>query len=192
MTVTEVISPQSELVTTLTEFSLNFYIMFESLKVSLAVDIDRAFEEAITKQIDRLREEINKDIDDLSKRVAGVEKSQQDCAQKQDNIMKNQNDFEHSLKDYKQQNEGEEKKSLLLVIKNLPEWEGEDALGLVNSVIKDGIKLPDVSVTEVERKKSYREGYPGVVIATCASRDDKRQIMSNKSSLKDSTHYQRR
>ncbi len=192
MTVTEVISPQSELVTTLTEFSLNFYIMFESLKVSLAVDIDRAFEEAITKQIDRLREEINKDIDDLSKRVAGVEKSQQDCAQKQDNIMKKQNDFEHSLKDYKQHNEREEKKSLLLVIKNLPEREGEDALGLVNSVIKDDIKLPDVSVTEVERKKSYREGYPGVVIATCASRDDKRQIMSNKSSLKDSTHYQRR
>ncbi len=70
------------------------------------------------------------------------------------------------------------------MIKNLPEGEGEDTLGLVNSVIKD------VSVTEVARKKSYREGYPGVVIAICASRDDKRKIMSNKSSLKDSTQYQ--
>ncbi len=42
--------------------------------------------------------------------MAGVEKCQQDCAQKQDNIMKKQNDFEHSLKDYKQQNEVEDKK----------------------------------------------------------------------------------
>ncbi len=88
MTVTEAISPQSELVRTLTEFSLNFDKTFESLKVSLAVDIDRAVNDAITKQIDRLREEIRKDIDDLSKHVAGVEKSQQDCAQKQDNFMK--------------------------------------------------------------------------------------------------------
>ncbi len=152
VTVTEAISPQSELDTTLTEFSLNFDKMLESLKVSLAVDIDRAVEEAITKQIDRLREEIRKDIDDLSKHVAGVEKSQRDCAQTQDNIMKKQNDFEHSLKDYKQQNEVEEKKALLLVITNLPEREGEDTLGLVNSVIKDGIKLPGVSVTEAECK----------------------------------------
>ncbi len=94
------------------------------------------------------------------------------------------------MKDYKQQSEVERKKALLLVIQNLPEREGEDALGLVNSVIKDGIKLPDVSVTEVEHKIFFREGYPGVVITTCASRDDKRHIMSNKSSLKDSTQYQ--
>ncbi len=56
-------------------------------------------------------------------------------------------------------------------------------------LIKDGIELEDIEVESAERKKSHRDNIPGVVIATCKSQEDQKQVMDKKSSLKDSDDY---
>ncbi len=56
----------------------------------------------------------------------------------------------------------------------------------VNAVIREGIRLPETKVVNAERKKSYKRGQPGLVIAKCASKDAKQLIMESKARLKDS------
>ncbi len=76
--------------------------------------------------------------------------------------------------------------SLLIIVKNLPEKTNENVVNLVNSVIRESIKLKDIKVTEAVRKKSFRHDYPGVIDAKCVSVEEKRKIMSMKSELRNS------
>ncbi len=71
-----------------------------------------------------------------------------------------------------QQNDDGVNKTVPLVICNLPEEAGEAVVDKVNVLIKDGVELEDVKVESAERKNSYRDNIPGVVIATCKSQDD--------------------
>ena len=59
----------------------------------------------------------------------------------------------------------------------------------MNTLIKDGLKLRDVEVKAAERKKSYNEDIPGVVIAKLQSVEDKRKILASKSGLRHSRVY---
>ena len=73
----------------------------------------------------------------------------------------------------------------------LPVSENERVVNKVNDMLRDGLKIRDVTVATAVRKGSGRENRPGVVIATCKSVDDKKKIMSNKRALKDSRHYEK-
>ena len=79
--------------------------------------------------------------------------------------------------------------SLSIVLRHLPEEAGEDITQRVNSLIQDGVKLQQLQVDSAERKKSYRDNVPGVVIAKCKSTTDKNNIMKHKSALKHSDQY---
>jgi hypothetical protein len=77
-----------------------------------------------------------------------------------------------------------------IVIRNLRERVGENTSESVNTFIKDGLKLANVKVIKAERKSTHGDGRrPGIVVATCKSNDDKRQIMISKRQLKDSEVY---
>ena len=54
----------------------------------------------------------------------------------------------------------------------------------MDTLIKDDLKLRDVVVKSTERKKSYNEGIPGVVIAKLQSVEDKRKILASTSVLR--------
>ena len=76
--------------------------------------------------------------------------------------------------------------SLNIVIRNLPEGRDENVINKVNGLIKDGLKLRDITVTEAARKNSGRMGRPGLIVAKCRSAEEKETIMNAKKKLPDS------
>ena len=81
--------------------------------------------------------------------------------------------------------------SLNIAIKNLPVTTNEQLQEKVNDMIKTGMKLGDVKVTDVKRKKAYSDKVPGIVIATCKSDEDKNKIMKNKAKLKENAQFEK-
>ena len=77
-------------------------------------------------------------------------------------------------------------RNLNIVIRRLPETHNENLRNKLSSLIKDGLKLRDKEVAAAERKTLYSESLPGVVIATLSSMEDKKNVLSKKSSLKSS------
>ena len=59
--------------------------------------------------------------------------------------------------------------ALNVVIRNLPEKDNETTPFVVNALVKDGLKLKDIVCVSAERKRSFNDRYPGVVIAKFGS-----------------------
>ncbi len=68
-----------------------------------------------------------------------------------------------------------------IIVRFLPQGEGEDIVENVNTLIKEGVGLDEIQIDTAERKRSYRDNLPGVVIVNCKSAEDKKLIMDNKS-----------
>lgn len=81
--------------------------------------------------------------------------------------------------------------ALNIAIRNLGERENENTLNKVNALIKDGLRLRNISCKKAVRKQARSDLQQGVVIATCESLDAKKEIMKNKSKLKDIRQYER-
>ena len=78
---------------------------------------------------------------------------------------------------------------LNIVLHRLPNTNNENIVTKVNNVLKEGLKLRNVSVETAERKKSYKQSVPGVVVATLRSAEDKKAVMVNKRKLAASLIY---
>ena len=76
-------------------------------------------------------------------------------------------------KDAVQANDDDTRK-MSIVLRKLPESTNEDLNNKVNLLIKDGLKIRDINVRSAERKQSFNEYIPGVVVATLGSLDDKK------------------
>ena len=59
----------------------------------------------------------------------------------------------------------------------------------VNELIKDGLRLRDVTVESAERKACAIENRTGIVIAKLKNKEDKVAVMKNKSKLKEIRSY---
>ena len=63
-------------------------------------------------------------------------------------------------------------------------------MNAVNGLLKDGLKLCDVTIQSAERKtNNVSESKSGVIVATFRHKDDKSKVMKNKSKLSDSRKY---
>jgi len=80
-------------------------------------------------------------------------------------------------------------RSLNVVIRGLPSTNNERVIEKVNVLIKDGLRVNDVSCVSAERKQAYNDSKPGVVIASFTCHDDKRKVLSSKRELKNSRQY---
>ena len=72
-----------------------------------------------------------------------------------------------------------------VVIRELPEHEGENTLVKVNNLFRDQLKLRDVSAIGAVRKESIGRK-PGVVVVTFESLEDKQKVLKSKKLLKNS------
>ena len=72
-----------------------------------------------------------------------------------------------------------------VVIRELPEHEGENTLVKVNNLFRDQLKLMDVSATGAVRKESIGRK-PGVVVVTFESLEDKQKVLKSKKLHKNS------
>ena len=85
-------------------------------------------------------------------------------------------------------NSGERASDVVLniVIRDLPEREGENTLAKVNNLLKDNLKLRDVVACSADRKSSPN-AKPGVVVATLESVEDKKKVLKAKSLLRNTS-----
>lgn len=130
--------------------------------------ISKAVQEAITQEIQKVREEFQSEIDNLRSEIVGLEERLAEGANRDSESAK-------------------EKRTLVLF--NITEGRNENVVNKVNSILKDGVKLKDITVESAERKASNREGKPGIVVALCKSEQDKWSVLKSKSKLKDSRQY---
>ena len=78
---------------------------------------------------------------------------------------------------------------LNFIVRNMAERSGENVKNRVNGMIKDGLRISDVSVVSAERKQS-RNRKPGVIVATCRAERDVEKVLKNKRDLKNSRQYE--
>ncbi|MES9880126.1 MAG: hypothetical protein ABW185_04515 [Sedimenticola sp.] len=89
-------------------------------------------------------------------------------------------------------NNGHERESNLnVIVRNLPESQNENIIQKLTAVVKDGLRLNDVVVTTAERKSSYSNSIPGVVVAKVGTAEQVSKIMKAKYKLKDNTQYRK-
>lgn len=74
---------------------------------------------------------------------------------------------------------------LNFIVRNMNERNGENVKNRVNGLIKDGLRIRDVTVVSAERKVS-RNRKPGVIVAKCKSEQDVSKVLKNKKRLKKS------
>ncbi|XP_045171009.2 uncharacterized protein DDB_G0283697-like [Mercenaria mercenaria] len=76
-----------------------------------------------------------------------------------------------------------------VAILNLPESRGENIETKVNALVREGLKIRDIRISSVSRKRAANKDSDGVVIVKFSSREDKQKVMSAKKSLRDSRQY---
>lgn len=81
-----------------------------------------------------------------------------------------------------------------IVIKNLPmnprENSHDTALKLnIEAMVKDGLKIQNINITNVVRKPNFYENKPGIAIVSFDNMDNKRNVMKSKKPLRDSRKY---
>ena len=79
--------------------------------------------------------------------------------------------------------------SLNIVIRNLPESHSENTKNKVNSLLRDSLRLSDISVQDAERKQSYTDGKPGVIVAKMKNKQKKTRVIKEMRRLKDSRQF---
>ena len=75
------------------------------------------------------------------------------------------------------------------IVRNMNEREGENVRNRVSGLIKDDLRINDVSVVSAERKVS-RNRKPGVIVASCKSEQDVVKVLKNKKALKNHRQYE--
>ena len=76
-----------------------------------------------------------------------------------------------------------------IIIRNFPERENEDVKSRVKNMIRDCLKLRNITVLSAERLASKNNLNPGIVKATLDSQESKQLVMKHKNRLKDSSRY---
>ena len=133
----------------------------------------------IKTEVNKLRDEYNSVIDTLNSKMATLEASFAD-------IVKNSGSVPDPVTAL-------EERKKRFIIKHLSENNDESSqttLDKVNALIRDGCKLSDVTVTSAERK-GVKGKKPGIIVATCASFEQKQKLMKAKSQLKSFQKYKK-
>ena len=161
---------------------------FESLETTLEKKLTDKMHKAVDKRISDETVKVKRDLDN---RLADMRKEfESDVDELTEKFQSLSNHFESSQQS--QNGNGDERNHIKhnIVLRGLPETSGENVSYKVNSIFKYGLKLKDIEVHSAERKRSFNEGRPGVVIAKMKSMDDKKKVMTKKASLKDNRRYQ--
>lgn len=148
----------------------------DNLEKDLEGKISELISVAIKTEVDKLRSEYSSEIDSLKVKVAQLEQSYAD-------IVKNNGNASSAFEERKRR----------IVIRGLHCDRNETAQvtqDKVMALIRDGCKLSDVTVSQVERKFS-RGKKPGPVIASVESFEKKQKLMKAKNALKNIDTYKR-
>ncbi|CAC5385805.1 unnamed protein product [Mytilus coruscus] len=139
----------------------------DNLEKTIPNTIATLIDSKISTEMHKVKQQFQKELKTVSDKVDDIEKSYANVAKQQPNTVE----------------------GIRVIVRNLPESNGENVFNKVNALIKDGLHLKDVKVVSADRKKSYKEGKYGVVVAVFKSMNDKRKVMHKKRDLKDSRNF---
>ena len=161
--------------------------MFDSLTLkmdTIAEEIEKKLCAKFSQMLDkRINNEIRKVKEDIDSRISIVKEDLYD-------EIKDLNDKVADLNP----GDSENKREVNIILRNVPERTNEHVCDTVNAILKDGLRLRDVSATRAERlsnqnngnKETDRSTKSGLIVATLRNKDDKRKVMENKKKLNDS------
>ncbi|CAC5385800.1 unnamed protein product [Mytilus coruscus] len=139
----------------------------DNLEKTIPNTIATLIDSKISSEMQKVKQQFQKELKTVSDKVENIEKSYANVAKQQPNM----------------------DEAIRIIVRNLPESNGENVLNKVNALIKDGLHLKDVKAVSADRKKSYKEGKYDVVVVVFKSMNDKRKVMDKKRDLKDSRNF---
>ena len=85
-------------------------------------------------------------------------------------------------------------KVFIAVVKNLPCDKNENShdtalRSRIETMVKDGLKLQNINIKSVERKSSYNEARPGIVVIEFGDLNSKQSVMKVKRVLRETVKY---
>ena len=134
--------------------------------------------DVVSSAVSTLKEELGDEIDDLSRRLRKLEEREE---REQNRMIVDDIVISDSINNT----------NMNMIVRNLPERNSENTVAEVNCLIKDGLKIRDITVESATRKNSNKNGEnkPGIVVAKFKSKEEKTTVMKNKNKLKDSRRY---
>ena len=152
--------------------AMSFGELFQSFKEEVKKVADR-----VDDKFENMEKRISKNVvDAVSKDIANKIKSsvEKAVAEKlgtiKDEIKEDIAALQLDVDNLKEENEDDEKsraKKLNFVIYNLEEGKNENLENKVNAMIREGMKVRDVTIRRCERKNAREGTDPGIVIAQC-------------------------
>ena len=152
-------SENEDIMAAIHEMEKNFLEKLEHLEEKVLGD----FKKTVAEEISKVKNEFSQSLKALENRLTAIESKVNDVT----NLDVGQTDD----------------LSLNIVIRNFEQNEDENVLEKVNGFFKDKLKLKKVKVNNAVRKKTFRQNMPGVIVAKCATKEDKESIMKAKSIL---------
>ena len=164
-------SLSSDFKSAVTKIETRIYHLESNIEKGLIEKVSDHVLKKVRGEIDSVKSDFGKKLTDMENKVDGLSKSYAEAAISSHTEAQDRN----------------------VIIRNLSEDSREvsDSKVLKNKVIaliRDGLKLKDVFVENVVRKKGYG-GKEGVVIATIQNIDQKKELLKAKRKLKEITKY---
>ena len=149
----------------------------KSLEKKITENVTKYFDKRVSSESKRIRHEINERFDTLRSDVA--------------NDIEDMNDKIAEINANMDTRDESTNLRLNIAIRDLPFNENENVVNKVNSLISDGVKIPDVKVVSAFRKESHDSIKPGIIIAKLKNETDKKKVILAKKNLKSHAQYRK-
>ena len=159
--------------------------------------IDDKFK-SIKKEMDSELTKIKKQVKDNEKDIIKVretlmptitEKLGDELDELRNNVCKIQTDLREREQPRTQNPSDSKLRDRNIIIRNFPVRDNEDIKYIVKNLIRDSLKIRNITVLSAERLENKYNSRPGLVKATLDSVASKQEVMKYKNKLKDSSRY---
>lgn len=146
------------------------------LEQKISSKVSQLLDKRVNVEMPRIKKDIDSKLNDLKQSLKA------EFTADLEDVSDQVNDIAESI------NSDRSNIGLNIVVHNLPESSNEQVCNKVNTLIRDGLKLKDVTVSGAERKQSHGKK-AGIIIARYRSSSDKQKIMSVKKCLSDHKQF---
>ena len=140
--------------------------------------------EIVKEEMVKLRKSFDAELNALHVRVNAIEVPQESTEVTVSTVENKCNDLASKLD---QRDSGE----LNIILFDVPHSTSENVKNNVDAILKDSMKLRDVTVEKVERKQNAKSSRPGIIVAKCKRKEDFIAILKSKSKLRQSAMYKK-
>ncbi|VDI71637.1 Hypothetical predicted protein [Mytilus galloprovincialis] len=144
----------------------------------LTVKFNTVITDRIKGEVEQVRSELKIELDTMKEKYEQLDKSYSEIVKK----------------GLSKKEEKDSSKVFIAVVKNLPCDKNENShdtalRSRIETMVKDGLKLQNINIKSVERKSSYNEARPGIVVIEFGDLNSKQSVMKVKRVLRETVKY---